>query len=420
MGASAGMYPGGGEGGASLYTGDFANESFEECATAPPPSTASTSTAAPPANDRDRSGDRAQSQPTQRIEVEREPAATDTDSLTLQTIAKMCDYIAEGVLDPELQSATDLAIARFGRDFRDPYSVAWTVFWFCKHRVKRVMDEAALFRLGEPDQADMLISPAVLIRMKDAAEDCDGFTMLAAAMLGVAQVEQCIATIACDPRDRSRWSHVFNMVRLRNGDWLPLDCSHGPGPGWMVPRNRIYRWQCWGLDGNPVDVAMPVRSNLNGYVYRGPRPPIPGYARRRFQPAGGFSGVGFGQCNVDAEGNVDCGDDGFLIDSTSLPVDTTGTSTQTSPISGVNPATGAVTGIPFNWNTFAGALATDAAAVAKVAELPAGASLLPNGTVVGAGQSLSSLSGLFSGSNLLLLLLLIGGIVIVSEAEKSK
>ena len=179
-----------------------------------------------------------------RLIMEREPAAEDTDSLTAQTVRKMCEYIRESVSDPDIQSAAEYAFNCFARGRRDPFSLGWAAFWFVKHRVKRVLDEGALIRLGEPDQVDMLISPAVLIKMRDAAEDCDGFTMLTAALLAVAGVEQCIVTVACDPRDRKRWSHVFGMVHLANGEWLPLDSSHGQAPGWMVPRNRLYRWQC--------------------------------------------------------------------------------------------------------------------------------------------------------------------------------
>lgn len=351
-----------------------------------------------------------------RLIMEREPAAEDTDSLTAQTVRKMCEYIRESVSDSDIQSAAEYAFNCFARGRRDPFSLGWAAFWFVKHRVKRVLDEGALIRLGEPDQVDMLISPAVLIKMRDAAEDCDGFTMLTAALLAVAGVEQCIVTVSCDPRDRKRWSHVFGMVHLANGEWLPLDSSHGQAPGWMVPRNRLYRWQCWNLNGQPIDVGPPVRSGLRGYVYQGPRRAGYAYPRR------GLSGLG--QCTSDDEGNVTCPsttDDSFLVDDTNLPVnplDADLSALMTTGGVSINPATGAPasTSTLSNWGTALASLFSNAAQVASVAELPAGASLI-NGQVVGAG---STVGGLNVGSLLLIGLLLAGGLMVVSAMEGGK
>ena len=119
------------------------------------------------------------------------------------------------------------------------------MFWFLKHRVKRVLDEQALFRLGEAGQSDMLIAPAVLLRMPEPQEDCDGFTMAAAALLSVLGVESCIITVACDMtvsetlvpcfRDGSPGERRLDAARL-------LD---GKQPGWMVPQRQVSRWQAW-------------------------------------------------------------------------------------------------------------------------------------------------------------------------------
>jgi len=335
------------------------------------------------------------------IDVERIPAPEDTDELTRVTIAKMCEYIRDGARDNDgVGKAMQYATQVIGRGRTDPYSLAWAVFWFLKHRIKKVVDEASMFRLGEPDQADMLISPAVLIRMgRDAQEDCDGFTMLAAAMLaGTRRANVRIITIACDPRDRSRWSHVFLMVAMPGGRWLPLDCSHGSGPGWMVPLQHISRWQAWDLNGNPVDTpAMPAvhRSNLHGFVPVG-------------RGMGDDSGDDSGDTGVDT--TVSPIMVGPLAPNESYgpppagytcPMDASGNCTA--------PATALSTASPFPTSTAASgsnalasifsSLFSNAAKVASVAELPAGASLLPSGAVIGSGQTLPG-----SGN-----LLLIGG-----------
>ena len=362
-----------------------------------------------------------------RVELERIPAAADTDTLTQQTIGKMCEYIRDGITDENIQACMGAAIARLGLGRTDPYSLAWAVFWFCKHRIKKVLDEAALFRLGEPDQADMLISPAVLIRMADAAEDCDGFTSLAASMLGssglLAKQDQCIITVACDPRDRRRWSHVFNMIRLANGEWLPLDCHTGKGPGWMIPRGRINRWQAWNLDGQPIDVPPPVRSTLHGYVFRG----------------AGMNGLGgLGQCDpadlaclmAESAPTTDTGSTATLsfpgMTPTTTPAAGSCPSMQqlmgiTDPTDPCQAAAGAAlpagyaTAVPStagagapgaNLNTILSSLFGNAAKVATVANLPAGYAVSPSGAVVPAGSlSLGNMSPLFLiGGGILLLI----------------
>lgn len=201
-------------------------------------------------------------------------ASDDNDTATKQTVEMMCKYVRAALTDPYIEYLARGACHLFSRDNSDPMSAAWAVFWFLKHRVKKTYDEATMFRLGVPNQQDLLTDPRVLLRTRDAAEDCDGFTMAAWALLRSIGVDVCMVTVACDPADRERWSHVFTMVKLppageTEGVWFPLDCSHGPRPGWMVPRAHITRWQAWNLDGQPIEAKPPSRSTLHGYVYRG-------------------------------------------------------------------------------------------------------------------------------------------------------
>lgn len=167
-----------------------------------------------------------------------------------------------------IRLAAQYAVHHFGAGSSDPAMQAWAVFWFVKHQVKFVVDEAPMFRLGEPNQQDLLISPAVLIRMNRPQEDCDGFTMLSCALLKALGIPFVIVTIAAAADDPQRWSHVFCMAMLPSGP-LPIDASHGSGPGWMVPAAHTYRWQCWSCDGQPVNVQRPRRHSLNGWVPTG-------------------------------------------------------------------------------------------------------------------------------------------------------
>lgn len=220
----------------------------------------------------------------------------------------MCELIRESAADPVVQQCAQIAKQRFAAGNNDPAWLAWGVFWYVKHYVKFRSDEATMFRVGEANQQDLLISPAVLVRMKDPSEDCDGFTMLTAAMLTILGVPVLIATVAVDEDNPDRWSHVF-LVALINGRVKPLDTSHGTGPGWMVPRRRINRWQTWTLDGRPANVPIPSYQGLNGYVASGlgaGRRRVPPAVMRLAQRARGMSGLGQETCTTDANGDQYC------------------------------------------------------------------------------------------------------------------
>ena len=90
-----------------------------------------------------------------RLIMEREPAAEDTASSTAQTVRKMCEYIRESVRSGH-SIGRGVCLQIVLRAAGAIHSLwAWAAFWFVKHRVKRVLDEGALIRLGEPDQVDM-------------------------------------------------------------------------------------------------------------------------------------------------------------------------------------------------------------------------------------------------------------------------
>jgi hypothetical protein len=319
-----------------------------------------------------------------RVELERFQVADDTDTATQQTIELMCRYIRESVDDPMIQAAANWAVAHFGANSEDPAMRAWAIFWFVKHAVRFVIDEAPMFRLGEANQQDLLISPAVLIRMDDPAEDCDGFTMLGAALLKAVGVPFAIVTIAASPDDPGRWSHVFLMALLPSGP-LPLDISHGSGPGWMVPASHTFRWQCWDADGKQVNIPRPRKHGLNGWVATG--------------LGDDGSGYDVGTTLSEESGDITAG----------LPTDSGNYIQQVLGDVGILPnalPTGPTTTTPstssFNWTSFLNNLTTQAAGVAKVAEVN---SLTTNSSL--------ALSGVL-GSLLPLVLVAIGGYLLVS------
>jgi len=170
-----------------------------------------------------------------RLVVERTPAEAGNDEVTAQTIQEMCRYIRQSLSDPLVQQAAKDARERFGNcDFASSQlSDVWGVFWLIKHRVKFRLDDGALMEFhGERDQQDFLVAPHVLLRMREPKEDCDGFSMLTCALLTCLGVPAYLVTVAVDPREPERWSHVFAAAMI-DGKPVALDTSHGTQPGEM-------------------------------------------------------------------------------------------------------------------------------------------------------------------------------------------
>ena len=328
------------------------------------------------------------------IECARIPAGESTDVATERTIRMMAEYIRYGAVDPAIEAAAEYAARHFsfGSD-RSPASLAWAVFWYVKHCIKFRLDEATMFRVGLQDEHDFLTAPSVLVRMKDPSEDCDGFTMLTAAMLSALSIPVYIMTVAANASEPSRWSHVF-VCAMIDGQVMPLDTSHGIGPGWMVPRSRIFRLQAWDLDGAPVDdIGISSFGNLHGLY-------------------GAAHGMGALGCDFTDPNDLSCIDE---IPISTLPLPTTaqtGGDFVQAPSSGGGSAGGqASAGSSLNLTSFFNSLFGNAAAVAKIATQPTTSITLPNGTVVNGVTA--SQAGSLLGSGSLTSLMPILGIALV-------
>jgi hypothetical protein len=340
---------------------------------------------------------------TDRVHLERFPAADDTDSVTSQTVRLMCRYIRESADDPVIRAAAAHAVRYFGGGSQDPAIWAWAVYWFIKHNVKFVVDEAPMFRLGEENNQDLLIRPDVLIRMDKPQEDCDGFTMLGGALLKALNIPFVIVTIAADPNDPARWSHVFLMAMLPGGP-LNMDISHGSGPGWIVPAAHTFRWQAWDCDGNAVSVPRPRRHSLNGWVPSGLGQTDNGYfgdpseegtidaIDTGLQAAEGTLASGWGVITADLGGSS----------GTPLMTGPTPTPTQLAQAGQTPPA-----GSGFNWTAFTSGIANDATQVTKA--------LITQSNI---SQSSAALSGLLSSLLPIVAIVLIGGFVLSELGSK--
>ena len=330
---------------------------------------------------------------------EKIPAAPDTDTSTRQTIAKMCEYIAADATDEVCRYWASQANAQWGQ-LGGP---CWGVWWLVKHAVKFAKDEPRLFQIGEPEALDLLIAPAVLVREPAPKEDCDGFTMLVCCLLKILGIPSVIVTVAADPSDPERWSHVFPMAQV-NGGYFPMDCSHGKQPGWMVPRDHITRWQAWDLNGNPVQ-AFPTqtKNTLHGYLPRGAKMrKSRGVMRRR-----GMRGLGqdtsttFETIDTGTPGLFySVGNDGSIYDPLGnaitdfSTVPTSITNQINSALSDLNPVASTANSTPAtpgtNWGNVISSLVSGGLKAAQLATLPPGYVMGANGQPVYTGQSLAN------------------------------
>lgn len=200
------------------------------------------------------------------------PGDADDNKATAQTIRQMCQHVRQCLNDPVVKSAADTALGRFGRvALPNLRRRAWGVWWYAKHLIKFVQDETLLASmLNEHGQRELLNPPPVMLRMKQPQGDCDDYTMLVCALLKCLGVPFEVVTIAADPTEPDRWSHVYAVALVEDGARFPMDTSHGKFPGWEVPREHIIRYQAWDESGEPLTGRGPsVRSRLNGYMPRG-------------------------------------------------------------------------------------------------------------------------------------------------------
>ena len=195
--------------------------------------------------------------------AERTASSRDPDRATAQTVAIMCRLIRDSVLDPLVWQAAAAAVNRAASAQLEPLidegMIATACYWFTKTQLRFVHHSKlieAWFR--ERDQLQLLIEPAVLLRMPAAhwemVGDCAIYSMLICAMLSAYQVPWLLVTLACDPRAPWLFTHVFPRALMADGSSLTLDASHGRYPGWQVPADHTFRSQEWDENGEPINV----------------------------------------------------------------------------------------------------------------------------------------------------------------------
>jgi len=151
------------------------------------------------------------------------------EAFTAQTIERMAELAGAA----STTSAVRQMALQAAAGFSSQASQAGGIWKWIRARVHFQTDEQTARPIAaDPENTEVLIPPEHLLRMARPAGDCDDFSMLAAAMLMSLGIPSSFRTVAADPSS-DRYSHVYVVAHTAEGR-LPLDCSHGPFPGWEV------------------------------------------------------------------------------------------------------------------------------------------------------------------------------------------
>jgi hypothetical protein len=198
----------------------------------------------------------------------------DQDHATAQTVGLMAEQIRKCAQDPVVQAAARNALVKYAHGPAEmrwnvgPHAACWATWWSIRHTLKFVSDDSLLRNIPTPNppELELLVSPSVMVRARSPQGDCDDFTMLMCCFLEVLGVPWEIVTIAADPSDPERWSHVYAVAILEDGRRFPMDAAPPDAkfPGWEVPADAILRYQAWDADGQPVERQRPIK-RMQGY-----------------------------------------------------------------------------------------------------------------------------------------------------------
>ena len=169
----------------------------------------------------------------------------DNDSSTVETIHQMIAIAKVSSQTPLIASIVDSCIRSLHNSNPQKRDLVRAIFWWIKSHVRFCEDEKTLGeQLGYSDvNQELLIPPVTLLNMPQPMGDCDDFSMLVASLMLAAKVPVWFVTVAVDPSEPFKWSHVYCMVNI-NEVMTPLDASHGKNVGWETQR-EVYRRQEW-------------------------------------------------------------------------------------------------------------------------------------------------------------------------------
>ncbi len=182
------------------------------------------------------------------INVDVGELSEDPDTQVAQVIDMMLDYSDADSKDAGVYNDALRGCALGGGDCLSGN------FQDVKNSIQFVQDEDT----AEPFTAwlngpipEVLVRPVDMRRMAYPQGDCDCFATTLRARLKALGIPAGFVTVAVDPEDPTRFSHVYNVADCSHGKcgpmWsgrVPLDSSHGDYPGWECP-NPFGKRQEW-------------------------------------------------------------------------------------------------------------------------------------------------------------------------------
>lgn len=170
------------------------------------------------------------------------PASTEVS--TRDTVRVMSQVATRTSQHPIVLRAVHAALAPLPQD-ATPTEQTEAIYRWVQAHVEFVEDEEILGRIWgyRPEEAELIVEPPRLLTMPRPMGDCDDQSTLLASMLLSLPVGVGFVTVAADPDEPERWSHVYVRVVLIDGSRLPLDVSHGSYPGWE--ETNVYRRKEW-------------------------------------------------------------------------------------------------------------------------------------------------------------------------------
>ncbi len=175
--------------------------------------------------------------PVKIAEFDRPMASDDTE--TAQTVHYMDVLAAEDANSPAVEAAAAEALDEAGLNADSPaYEKACAVYWWLQRTIRYVPTPGTSVFVDQT-----LITPCAMLAMEEPIGDCPQFSMLAAAIFRVLNMDCLFVTIAADERFPDQWSHVYNTVEVYPGQYLPFDSSNGPEPG--AEYSRPFKRKVW-------------------------------------------------------------------------------------------------------------------------------------------------------------------------------
>lgn len=173
-----------------------------------------------------------------------------SDVSTAATIRVMQGLAHRHSQHPSVMAAVGHALSGGVSSQRD---VACAIFYWVRTNVRFVEDETLLYEeLGVPLEdldKELLIVPPVLLAMPNPQGDCDDFSLLLASMLLCAGIKPYFVTVAADPLEPQKFSHIYICAELADeNSRLCLDAGNRMSmvpPGWES--GKVTRKAVWSV-----------------------------------------------------------------------------------------------------------------------------------------------------------------------------